>query len=99
MNKVWLVSSGSYSDYSVSCAFTTRELAIEYCARINGVTAEEQRIYVDLNQDRSWFELKKDLERLPPHIRALDNDEKMKVEDRDLYDSVPIALKNEGDDT
>lgn len=36
-NKVYLVSSGTYSNYSVHCVFSTKELADEYVAKMNAL--------------------------------------------------------------
>lgn len=51
---VWAVSSGSYSDYGVSCVFATEELANQYADRMNVGTGfrdffvEEFDFYDDL---------------------------------------------------
>jgi hypothetical protein len=48
---IWLVTCGSYSDYSVDSAFSTMEAADEYCARmqenLDNITWQVERVDLD----------------------------------------------------
>lgn len=46
-DSVWLVSSGSYSDYSVHAAFTTKELAEETASVFNAATDSWHDYFVE----------------------------------------------------
>lgn len=86
---VYLIVSGDYSDYSVSCAFTTEELATEYAARQNNVTVDIQRRYQHLNQyGNSSSERQEAQELAREHKLHYDS---FRVETCDLHDSLPIA--------
>jgi len=43
MKEIWLLTSGSYSDYSVECACATEELANELCERENAARRQDYR--------------------------------------------------------
>jgi len=43
MKEIWLLTSGSYSDYSVECACATEKLANALCERENAVRRKDHR--------------------------------------------------------
>jgi hypothetical protein len=87
--EVWLASYGSYSDYRVHCAFTTKELAVAYVASLNGLTVDEQRMLSAIDDVVPWNEYQAALAQLPKNVRQTCNEHF--VESRDLYDTVPIV--------
>lgn len=82
MNKVWLVVSGEYSDYRVSCAFTSEDLALAYAAALNGITVDEQREILKA-EDLPYGLYTHAMASLPSHEYG--------VESYDFYDYVPVV--------
>lgn len=88
--KIYLVVSGSYSDYRVSCAFTERDHAIAYAAAMNNLTPDEQRQLLELD-GLFHTKLLKRLDALPAHVRKVHVQDGYTVEEYDLYDHIPVA--------
>ena len=49
--KVHAVSSGEYSDYSVACIFALKSDAIKHAANLNGITAKEQKLLQQVEEN------------------------------------------------
>lgn len=64
MSKVYLVSSGSYSDYYVIGAFSTRELAEAYIAHRLG--PDSTKSWSEVNREPEEIELDQPRESWPP---------------------------------
>ena len=82
------MSRGAYSDYGVMCCFTTLELAQTYCARVNGITLDEQK-QMDAVDDAEPAD-RSALKALPQKLSRLRQSYGAAfVETFDFYDFVP----------
>lgn len=85
--KVWAVWSGDYSSYAIHCCCTTRNIAIQYAASLNGLTIAEQERFEELHHLAETPETRNELKALSHKTKFHD----YRIEPFDLYDQVPHA--------